>query len=109
MAITGDSRYQDAAREYAIAHTYDDLTRAEYTDKSAVKLNEVTREALYLLSTRFGAQPPKQYMVKSTDDVQTLSYTSQGDPTLWWKIANANPTIRNMFDLKMGDMIHLPE
>jgi len=107
--IPSDSRYIEAAHEFAVTHTYDDLYRVEYNaDKTSIA-NEVSRDTTYLITTKFATPPPKQYMVSSVDNVQLLSYRSLRDPTRWWVIANANPTIRNMFDLKMGDMIHLPE
>ena len=107
--ISNDSRYIDAAHETSIGHTYDELRRAEYNAENLNSLNEVNRDTTYLLTTGYSKPPPKQYMVKSTDNIQLLSYRSQRDPTKWWVIANANPHIRNPFDLKMGDMIHLPE
>lgn len=107
--ISNDSRYVDASHEIGIGHTYDTLQRPEYVATNTNVLNEVSRDTTYLLTTGFSSPPPKQYMVKITDNIQLLSYRSQRDPTRWWVIANANPHIRNPLDLKMGDMIHLPE
>ncbi len=107
--ITNDSRYMDAAHEIAVTHTYDDLSRVEYNSDNTSVFNDVSRDTTYLLTTGFSISPPKQYMVKETDNIQFLSYKSQRDPTRWWVLANANPQIRHPFDLSMGDMIHLPE
>jgi hypothetical protein len=107
--ISNDSRYIDAAHETATAHTYDDLGRVEYNADDTLVTNDVSRDTTYLLTTGFASPPPKQYMVKETDNIQLLAYRSQRDPTRWWVLANANPQIRHPFDFSMGDMIHLPE
>jgi len=107
--ISNDSRYISAAHEIGVGHTYDELNRSEYDASKKTVLNKVSRDTTYLLTTGFSSPPPKQYMVKDTDNIQLLSYRSQRDPTRWWVVANANPHIRNPLDLKMGDMIHLPE
>ena len=107
--ISNDSRYIDAAHETATDHTYDDLGRVEYNADDTLVTNDVSRDTTYLLTTGFASPPPKQYMVKETDNIQLLSYRSQRDPTRWWVLANANPQIRHPFDFSMGDMIHLPE
>jgi hypothetical protein len=107
--ITNDSRYTASAHEIAATHTYDDISRVEYDADNVNVPNSVSRDTTYLLTTGFASPPPKQYMVKETDNIQLLSYRSQRDPTRWWVLANANPQIRHPFDLSMGDMIHLPE
>lgn len=105
--ITNDSRYVSAATEYPSSHTYNTLGEAEKDDDG--KLIEVSRATTYLLTTRQTSVPPRQYMVKETDNVQLLAYSVFQDPTQWWVIADANPHIRYPLDLKMGDLIHLPE
>lgn len=107
--ISNDSRYVDAAHEFADAHTYDELTRLEYNADYPTVPNSVSRDTTYLLTTAYSTPPPKQYMVKETDNIQLLAYRSQRDPTRWWVLANANPHVRYPMDLTMGDMIHLPE
>jgi len=107
--ITNDSRYVDAEHEIATNHTYNELSHVEYSADNINMTNGVSRDATYLLTTGLASPPPRQYMVKETDNIQLLAYRSLRDPTRWWIIANANPTIRHPFDLSMGDMIHLPE
>jgi hypothetical protein len=109
MTITSDSRYIQAAHESADSHTYNDLTEIEYDSTNTSLKNTVSRDTTYLITTRLGSPPPTQYMAKETDNIQLLSYLVQRDPHKWWVIANANPHIRHPFDLKMGDMIHLPD
>lgn len=105
--ITNDSRYVSAATEYPSSHTYNALGEAEKDADG--KLIEVSRATTYLLTTSQTSVPPRQYMVKETDNVQLLAYRVFQDPTQWWVIADANPHIRYPLDLKMGDLIHLPE
>ena len=107
--ISNDSRYVDAAHEFAVAHTYDELGRVEYLAEDTSVPNTASRDTTYLITTGYATPPPKQYMVKETDNIQLLAYKSQRDPTRWWVIANANPHIRYPMDLAMGNMIHLPE
>ena len=109
MSITSDSRYVEAAHESAEAHTYDDLSNVEFDTVDTSLKNNVKRDTKYLITTRLGTIPPTQYMVKETDNIQLLSYVVQRDPHKWWVIANANPHIRHPFDIKMGDIIHLPD
>lgn len=105
--ISSDSRYIDAAHEFPLVHLYDDLGNLEKDTNGAVV--EVSRDTTYRLTTGQAASPPRQYMVKETDNIQLLAYRALQDPTRWWVIANANPHIRYPFDMHMGDVIHLPE
>jgi hypothetical protein len=109
MTITNDSRYIQAAHESADAHTYDDLGNIEFDSVDTYLKNVVRKDTTYLITTKLGTPPPTQYMVKETDNIQLLSYLVQRDPHKWWVIADANPQIRHPFDMKMGDMIHLPD
>lgn len=106
--ITSDSRYAGAAREFPTAHTYNELGVAE-ENADTKKKEVISRDTTYILVTAQASVPPRQYMVKETDNIQLLSYRALQDPTRWWIIANANPHIRYPFDLQMGDVIHLPE
>jgi hypothetical protein len=107
MTISNDSRYVDAAYEFADTHTYGTLGTTEVNENGNLNIN--TRETSYLLTTRYSSPPPRRYMVKDTDNIQYLAYKTLQDPTRWWIIANANPQIRNPFDLTMGDLIYIPE
>lgn len=107
--ITSDSRYVNAAHESSASHTYDQFGMVEADPNDTSKPNTLNRDTTYLLTTSLGTPPPKQYMVKETDNIQLLSFIALDDPTRWWVIANANTHIRYPLDLKMGDMIHLPE
>ena len=107
--ITSDSRYVNAAHESAAAHTYDAFGMIEADPSNTSVANTLNRDTTYLLTTSQTTPPPKQYMVKETDNVQLLAFIALDDPTRWWVIANANPHIRYPLDLKAGDMIHLPE
>lgn len=106
--ITSDSRYSGADRQFPTTHIYDDLGRPE-TNAETKREEEVSRDTVYVLVTAQTSLPPRQYMVKETDNIQLLSYRALQDPTRWWVIANANPQIRYPLDLQMGDVIHLPE
>lgn len=104
--ITNDSRYVQAATEFPVAHTYDDTGALELAENDPVTESRAT---LYLLPTGITSLPRRQYMVKETDNIQLLAYRSLQDASQWWVIADANPHIRNPMDLKLGDMIYLPE
>jgi hypothetical protein len=107
--ITSDSRYVNASHESAITHTYDPSGITEASPSDVTVPNELNKETTYMLTTAQSTPPPKQYMVKETDNIQLLAFKALQDPTRWWVIANANPHIRYPLDLKAGDMIHLPE
>lgn len=107
--ITSDSRYVNASHESAPSHTYDEFGMIEANPENLSKPNTLNRDTTYLLTTAYTAPPPKQYMVKETDNIQLLAFIALDDPTRWWVVANANPHIRYPLDLKAGDMIHLPE
>lgn len=106
--IPSDSRYIDAAHEFADTHTYDEAGGVEADEDTALTI-VLSRDTTYLIPTQYGTPPPKQYMAKMTDNIQLLSYRVQQDPTQWWILANANPHIRHPMDLKMGDLLHLPD
>jgi hypothetical protein len=91
-----------------MAHYYDERGHVEI-DADTDAVIEVSRDTTYLLTTGQPSVPPRQYMVKVTDNIQLLSYQHLQDPSQWWVIANANPHVRYPFDLKMGDTIYIPE
>lgn len=105
--ITNDSRYVQAAKEFVVVPVYDENGFQE-KDESG-NLVRVSRDTTFLLTTAQLSTPPRQYMVKETDNIQLLAYRALQDPTQWWSIADANPHIRNPLDLSMGDLIYLPE
>jgi hypothetical protein len=86
---------------------YDEYGKVETQDSGDTL--EVFRPTLYLLTTKQVLTPPRQYMVKMTDNIQLLAYKAFQDPYQWWVIADANPHIRYPLDLKTGDVIHMPE
>lgn len=106
--ITGDSRYAEAAHENALCHLYDVLGEIELDTENRKPITP-SRDTTYLLTTRQQSKPPRQYMVKATDNVQLLAYRALQDPTRWWVVADANPHIRYPFDFVMGKTVHLPE
>lgn len=105
--ITSDSRYSSAAVESPVSHMYDE--RGDVELKSNGSPEEISKVTTYLLPTGTTALPRRQYMVKETDNIQLLAYRSLQDAGQWWVIADANPHIRYPLDLKLGDMIYLPE
>lgn len=106
--ITSDSRYTQAAHETPLSHSYTELGVIE-VDVDTTAVIENSRDTTYLLTTGQPSAPPRQYMVKVTDNIQLLAYRHLQDPSQWWIIANANPHVRYPFDLKMGDTIYIPE
>lgn len=42
------------------------------------------------------------------DTVDLLAWTYYGDPTLWWKIGDANPEIMSWFTVQPGTVIRIP-
>lgn len=115
--ITSDSRYSAAAHETALSHLYDAEGNPESYDADGLlqtfastnSPTDTSRDTTYLLTTAQGADPPRHYMVKDTDNIQLLAYRHLDDPTRWWVIADANPQIRYPFDFVMGKTIHVPE
>lgn len=105
--ITNDSRYAQSVHEFSLTHLYDEDGHPETDDDG--KVLTVSRDTTYLLPTAQLSTPPRQYMVKVTDNIQLLAYRALQDPTQWWTLADANPHIRYPMDLAMGDLIHIPE
>lgn len=105
--ITNDSRYAASAHEFTVTHLYDESGVPEKDDENQVLTS--SRDTTYLLPTAQLSNPPRQYMVKVTDNIQLLAYRALQDPTQWWLLADANPHIRYPMDLAMGDLIHIPE
>lgn len=105
--ITNDSRYAQAAHEFSQTHLYDESGKVEKDENK--KPTVVNRDTTYLLPTARLSTPPRQYMVKETDNIQLLAYRSLQDPTQWWVVADANPHIRYPMDLAMGNLVHIPE
>lgn len=109
MAISQDSRYQEAAREFAACHTYS-AERAPDINTTTGKPLETVREASYLLTVLPFPDPPEtQYMVKESDNIQSLAAQFLNDARKWWKIADINPQVRYPLDLKMADVIYIPD
>ena len=48
------------------------------------------------------------HQITAMDRVDLLAYQYYSDPTLWWKIADANPSIMNWHDLTPGQIIRIP-
>lgn len=105
--ITNDSRYIQSAHEFASARLYDEFGIPETDDDGKIKT--VSRDTTYLLPTSQVSKPPRQYMVKMTDNIQLLAYRALQDPSQWWLIADANPHVRYPMDLAMGNLIYIPE
>lgn len=43
-----------------------------------------------------------------SDRMDSLSYAFYGDPTLWWKIGDANPEILDWSSVTPGTLIRIP-
>lgn len=113
--IPADSRYTSAEKVFADAHEYTgsreliyemDEFGVPYFDRPVVKTN-----ATLFLMTTSGPEyvPPFKYMMKETDNVTTLAYTSIQDPTKWWVVADVNPELGYPLDWELGDLVNLPE
>jgi nucleoid-associated protein YgaU len=48
------------------------------------------------------------HQVTGSDRVDQLAARYYGDPTAWWKIANANPEIVNWLALPVGRLLRIP-
>lgn len=106
--IGTDSRYQEAQRLFAKTHTYSAKRQVDLDD-AGEPLEEV-RDTLYLLLVEQGdTSELEEYMVKETDTMPLIALRFLGSEDQWWRIADANPHIRYPLDLKMGDVLRIPE
>jgi nucleoid-associated protein YgaU len=48
------------------------------------------------------------YILNGSDRVDNLSNAYYGDPTMWWKIGDANPQIMNWLDVEPAQIIRVP-
>lgn len=48
------------------------------------------------------------YTVNGSDRIDTISNAFYGDPTLWWKIGDANPEIMKWDSVPPGTIIRIP-
>lgn len=48
------------------------------------------------------------YQLTALDRLDTLAYQFYLDPTLWWKIADANPEIMQWDAIELGTVIRVP-
>lgn len=48
------------------------------------------------------------YVLNGADRVDNLSNAYYGNPTLWWKIGDANPQIMNWLDIEPAEIIRIP-
>lgn len=48
------------------------------------------------------------YAVTVADRIDQLAYAFYGDPTKWWKIADANPEIMDWSSIQVGTVIRIP-
>lgn len=49
------------------------------------------------------------HQVVTGDRAETLAYQYYTDPTLWWRIADANPEVLFWDDLTPGTIIRVPQ
>lgn len=50
----------------------------------------------------------RSYLVTANDTLDDLAATFFGNATWWWKIADANPEIRDWTSLAVGTVIRIP-
>ena len=48
------------------------------------------------------------YQVRGSDRLDLLAWQFYGDPTVWWKIADANPEIISWLTIPAGTVIRVP-
>ena len=48
------------------------------------------------------------YQVVEGDRIDNIAYQYYGDPTLWWRIADANPSMMWFDDLTPGIVLRIP-
>lgn len=108
MDLSQESRYLDADRMFAPAHTYSAKRKVDLDTAGEPVLE--SRDTLYLLTVVDDADTtPDEVMATVTDRFDLLAHQWLGEPERWWRIADANPQIRYPLDLKMGDTVVIPE
>jgi hypothetical protein len=109
MAISSESRYQEADRVFTTTHTYSERRQIDLNDAGEPLLT--VRDTLYrtLVSSTADTDVPDEILAREGDSLQLLATTLLGDPGRWWELADANPQVRYPFDLKMGDILVVPE
>jgi nucleoid-associated protein YgaU len=48
------------------------------------------------------------YVTNGADRIDTIADAYYGDPTLWWKIGDANPEIMKWDDINPGTVLRIP-
>lgn len=105
--ISPQSRYQEAERLFALAHTYDEAGAVE-VDENGVQIL-ASRDTTYMLATLPLPDPPDaDHVLKVTDTFDTLATDTLGGADRWWLIADANPQIRYPLDWTPGQVINMP-
>lgn len=109
MALSADSRYQEADRVFTTTHTYSEKRQVDLTDAGEPQLT--VRDTLYrtLVSSTPDTDTPDEIMAREGDSFQLLATTLLGAADRWWELADANPQVRYPLDLKMGDILVVPE
>lgn len=110
-----ESRYAEADRRFVVCHNYTEFGELEPRiledgtyDPSGTPKTE-GRAALYRLTTLPLPDPPNfQVRAKVTDNFTLYAKEQYNDPTKWWIIADATPSLRHPFDLKPGDTVYIP-
>lgn len=109
--IPDGSRYEQADRTFTRAHTYSAKRQTDLDDQGEPVIE--VRDTLYrtvVLDTTTGSDDiPDEYMAREGDDMSVLAAELFGDSRRWWQLAEANPHIRYPLDLKMGDVLVVPE
>lgn len=85
MTIYGNSRYYDG-------RTYSDWSRNVYVRRGYVP---VYRNVTY-------------YVWKEYDRIDRIAANYFNDPTMWWKIMDANPQILSPQSIRPGQHIRIP-
>ena len=88
--ISSDSRYADSVTVNAQNRKGKDIVVITPSRSNAFTFNYVN------------------YVLNSGDRVDLLANAFYNDPTLWWKIADANPEIMDWTFLPAGKTIRIP-
>jgi nucleoid-associated protein YgaU len=99
------SRYDDATLEFARAHSYDDRGEVIVSDGAPITH---PRSTFYRSLDHSVPEDPFVYRAVQGDTMWLLANAAMGEPTEWWRVADANPQVRYPLDLKAGMPLRFP-
>lgn len=104
-----DSRYQDADRLFAQAHTYTARRQVDLDENDVPII--VVRDTVYhtVVQEIPDGDVVDEYMARDGESMHLIANRFLGSPSLWWRVADANPQVRYPLDLKMADLLVVPE